>query len=92
MSFFYMDSYYWKIPFILASKPFILGFLLVVLSLFSLDNTYFSYKIYIAINCFYIWIVTMNYFVFRLVYLSGINQYKKYSNFILYLMFFSQTK
>jgi len=84
-----MDSYYWKIPFILASKPFILGFLLVVLSLFSLDNNYFSYKIYIAINCVYIWIITMNYFVFRLVYLSGINQYKKYSKFILYLMFFS---
>lgn len=84
-----MDSYYWKIPFILASKPFVLGFLLIVLSLLSLDDSYFSYKIYIAINCVYIWIVTMNYFVFRLVYLSGINQYKKYSNFILYLMFFS---
>jgi hypothetical protein len=68
-----MDSYYWKIPFILASKPFVLGFLLIVLSLLSLDDSYFSYKIYIEINCVYIWIVTMNYFVFNVFFLDWID-------------------
>ncbi|APJ04389.1 response regulator [Silvanigrella aquatica] len=73
------DFFLWKIPYFLINKTLMISLLIISITTIIFNKYYFSYEIMLTISCISAWIITITYFLFRLVYFSGINQYLFYS-------------
>ncbi len=76
------NKFYWKISHILSDLRVIIGVLLILSSILIFDINLLTPKLYTAFYCLSAWLVTAIFLLFRLVHLSGINQYLFFSNVV----------
>lgn len=74
--------FFWKIPYILINKKLITAIILLSLFLLYLNKSLLNENIYLSFYFISAWTITTTYFLFKLVYLSGINQYLFYSKIL----------
>lgn len=73
------NKFYWSIPSFLADKRLLFALVFFSTILIFVDINILTTKLYIAFYCLLAWMATAVFLLFRLVYLSGINQYLFYS-------------
>ena len=73
------NNAFWKIPYFLINKKSLTTLFIISSILLIINDEIISYKALLTFYCISAWIITITYFLFRLVYLSGINQYLFYS-------------
>ncbi|WP_397600176.1 response regulator [Silvanigrella sp.] len=78
----HIRNIYWKLPFFLVSKKSLSILLILSILIMYYNKNIIDYKLLLTFYCTSAWIITATYLLFKLVYISGINQYLLYSKII----------